>query len=58
MGKAMSYMPKVDGSNPRGSKSTGWREVFKLIIRSQIRMQKLGRNAPTWQEIEFVNKFK
>ena len=28
MGKAMSYMPKVDGSNPRGSKDTfHWSKV-------------------------------
>ena len=31
----------------------GWGEVFKLIIRSQIRILKLGSNVPTWQEVEF-----
>ena len=53
MGKALVIHATGCDSNPRESKSTGRWEVFKLIIRSQIRKQKLGRNVPTWQEVEF-----
>ena len=43
MGKAQVLHVKGWWFKPQRLKSTGQSEVFKLIIRSQIRMQKFGR---------------